>query len=101
MDLSDARRAGIFSQWTNLTQDTRVYSHQQRCREGEGGQMQHRAGGGYNLTMDLSDAGHAGIFSRWTNLTQDTRVYSHQQRRREGEGGQMQHRGGGVGVGEV
>eukprot|EP00959_Pyramimonas_sp_CCMP1952_P019731 416935-Pyramimonas_sp.AAC.1 len=27
MDQSDAGSAGIFSQWTNQTQETRVYSH--------------------------------------------------------------------------
>eukprot|EP00959_Pyramimonas_sp_CCMP1952_P144118 3017009-Pyramimonas_sp.AAC.1 len=64
MDQSDAGSTGIFSRWTNLTQEARVYSHDGPigCRTRE-----------YVLTMDQSDAGSTGIFSRWTNRTQEAR----------------------------
>eukprot|EP00959_Pyramimonas_sp_CCMP1952_P126098 2636855-Pyramimonas_sp.AAC.1 len=58
MDQSDPRSAGIFSRWTNQTQEAQVYSHDGPIR---------RKKRRYILTMEQSDARHAGIFSRWTN----------------------------------
>eukprot|EP00959_Pyramimonas_sp_CCMP1952_P274631 5741000-Pyramimonas_sp.AAC.2 len=49
-DQSDAESAGIFSRWTNQTQDARVCSHDGPIR---------RRTRGYILTTDQSDAGSA------------------------------------------
>eukprot|EP00959_Pyramimonas_sp_CCMP1952_P443616 9287115-Pyramimonas_sp.AAC.1 len=68
MDQSDAGSVGIFSLWTNQTQEAWVYSHY-----GPIGRRKR----GYILIMDQSDAGSVGIISLWTNQTQEAWVYSH------------------------
>eukprot|EP00959_Pyramimonas_sp_CCMP1952_P472683 9500455-Pyramimonas_sp.AAC.1 len=69
MDQSYTVSTGIFSRWTNQTQEAQGYSHDGPIR---------RRKRGYILTMDPSDAGSAGIFSRWTH---QTRCGSHLARR--------------------
>eukprot|EP00959_Pyramimonas_sp_CCMP1952_P263311 5506165-Pyramimonas_sp.AAC.1 len=64
MDQSDTGSTGIFSRWTNRTQEVWVYS-----RDGPIGHRKH----GYVLAMDQSDTGSTGIFSRRTNRTQEAR----------------------------
>eukprot|EP00959_Pyramimonas_sp_CCMP1952_P081079 1694015-Pyramimonas_sp.AAC.1 len=61
MDQSDTASGGIFSRWTNQTQQVGVYSHDEPIRHSKRG---------YILTMDQSDTAIGGIFSRWTNQTQ-------------------------------
>eukprot|EP00976_Prorocentrum_cordatum_P076906 1182476-Prorocentrum_minimum.AAC.5 len=68
MDQSDAESAGIFSRWTNQTQEACAYSHDGQIRRGQRGRV---------LAMDRSDARSTGIFSQWTNQMQEARVHSH------------------------